>query len=128
MIVIDMNGKVREEKYDGSLDCIYIYKAGKFSLFDIVRLRNNVVMFVDDNGLLAPDAFNHINWKATYLRLNQWMENPKDISWEWARTSLPPCIVGDVVLLGVNDDTGDALDLDDAQREMYLELLGESVK
>lgn len=38
MIVIDMNGKVREEKYDGSLDCIY--KAGNFSLFDIVRLRD----------------------------------------------------------------------------------------
>ena len=125
MIVIDMNGKVREEKYDGSLDCIY--KAGKFSLFDIVRLRNNVAMFVDDNGLLRPDAFHRINWKATYLRLNQWMENPQDISWEWARTSLPPCIVGDVVLLGVNDDTGDTLDLDDAQREMYLELLGEDV-
>ena len=126
MIVIDMNGKVREEKYDGSLDCIY--KAGKFSLFDIVRLRNNVAMFFDDNGLLKPDAFRRINWKATYLRLNQWMENPKDISWQAARVSLPPCIAGDVVLLGVNDDTGDTLDLDDAQREMYLELLGESVE
>lgn len=36
-------------------------------------------------------------------------------------------IAGDVVLLGVNDDSGDTLDLDDAQREMYLELLGEDV-
>lgn len=126
MIVIDMNGKVREEKYDGSLDCIY--KAGNFSLFDIVRLRNNVMMFVDDNGLLAPDAFHRINWKATYLRLNQWMENPQEISWQAARVSLPPCIVGDVVLLGADDDTGDTLDLDDAQREIYLELLGESVE
>ena len=121
-----MNGKVREEKYDGTIECIY--KAGNFSLFDIVRLRNNVTMFVDDNGLLAPDAFHRINWKATYLRLNQWMENPQDISWQAARVSLPPCIVGDVVLLGVDDDTGDTLDLDDAQREMYLELLGESVE
>ena len=126
MIIIDINGKVREEKYDGSLDCIY--KAGKFSMFDIVRLRNNVDMFVDDNGLLKPDASHRINWKATYLRLNQWMENPQEISWEAARVSLPPCIVGDVVLLGVNDSTGDTLDIDDAQREMYLELLGESVK
>ena len=125
MIIIDINGKVREEKYDGSLDCIY--KAGNFDRFDIVRLRNNVIMFVDDNGLLKPDAQSRINWKATYLRLNQWMENPQDISWEWARTSLPPCIVGDVVLLSVNDDTGDTLDLDDAKREMYLELLGEDV-
>ena len=125
MIIIDMNGKVREDKYDGSIDCIY--KAGNFSCFDIVRLRNNVTMFVDDKGLLAPDAFNRINWKATYLRLNQWMENPKDISWEWVRTLLPPFIVGDVVLLGVNYDTGDTLDLDDAQREIYLELLGEDV-
>ena len=55
------------------------------------------------------------------------MENPQAISWEWARTSLPPCIVGDVVLLGVNDDTGETLDLYDTQREMYLELLGEDV-
>ena len=125
MIVIDINGKVREEKYDDSLDCIY--KAGNFSLFDIVRLRNNVSMFVDDNGLLKPDAQSRINWKATYLRLNQWMENPQDISWELARTSLPPCIVGDVVLLGVNEDTGETLDLDDAQMKMYLELLGEDV-
>ena len=126
MIIIDMDGKVREEKYDGTIECIY--KAGNFSLFDIVRLRNNVTMFVDDNGLLQPDAFHRINWKATYLRLNQWMENPQDISWQAARVSLPPCIVGDVVLLGVDDDTGDTLDLDDAQREMYLELLGESVE
>ena len=125
MIIIDINGKVREEKYDGSLDCIY--KAGNFDTFGIVRLRNNVTMFVDDNGLLKPDAFHRINWKATYLRLNQWMENPQDISWEWARTSLPPCIVGDVVLLGVNDDTRATLDLEDAQRKMYLELLGEDV-
>ena len=125
MIIIDINGNVREEKYDGSFACIY--KAGNFSMFDIVMLRNNVVMFVDDNGLLYPDAFHRVNWKATYLRLNQWMENPQDISWEWARTSLPPCIAGDVVLLGVNDDTGETLDLDDAQREMYLELLGEDV-
>ena len=125
MIVIDINGKVREEKYDGSFACIY--KAGKFDTFDIVRLRNNVTMFVDDNGLLSPDAFHHINWKATYLRLNQWMENPQEINWEWVRTSIPPFIVGDVVLLGVNNDTGDTLDLDDAQREIYLELLGEDV-
>lgn len=125
MIIIDINGKVREEKYDGSLDCIY--KAGNFDTFDIVRLRNNVTMFVDDNGLLKPDAQSRINWKATYIRLNQWMENPQDISWEWARTSLPPCIVGDVVLLGVNGDTGETLDLYDAQREMYLKLLGEDV-
>lgn len=125
MIIIDINGKVREEKYDGSLDCIY--KAGNFDTFDIVRLRNNVTMFVDDNGLLKPDAQNNINWKATYLRLNQWMENPQEISWQAARVALPPCIVGDVVLLGVNDDTGDKLDLDDAQRKMYLELLGEDV-
>ena len=125
MIVIDINGKVREEKYDGSLECIY--KAGNFDTFDIVGLRNNVTMFVDDEGLLYPDAFHRINWKATYLRLNQWMENPQDINWEWARTSLPPFIVGDVVLLGVNEDTGDTLELDDAQREIYLELLGEDV-
>lgn len=126
MIVIDIDGKVREEKYDGTIECIY--KAGNFDLFDVVRLRHNVIMFVDDNGLLKPDAFHRINWKATYLRLNQWMENPQDISWRAARLSLPPCIVGDVVLLGADDDTGDTLDLDDAQREIYLELLGESVE
>lgn len=125
MIVIDKNGKVREEKYDGSIDCIY--KAGNFSLFDIVRLRNNVAMFVDDCGLMKPDPFHQVNWKATYLRLNQWMENPQDISWEMARVSLPPCIVGDVVLLGLDNNTGDTLELDDTQREMYLELLGEDV-
>lgn len=126
MIVIDIDGKVREGKYDGTIECIY--KAGNFSIFDIVSLRNNVAMFVDDNGLLKPDAFHRINWKATYLRLNQWMENPQDISWQAARVSIPPCIVGDVVLLGTDDDTGDTLELDDAQRKMYLELLGESVE
>lgn len=124
MIVIDIDGKVTERKYKGDIQ--EIYDAIGADCFDVVRLRN-VTMFVDDNGLLAPDAFHRINWKATYLRLNQWMENPQDISWQAARVSLPPCIVGDVVLLGVNDDTGDTLDLDDAQREMYLELLGEDV-
>lgn len=125
MIIIDIDGKVREEKYDGSLDCIY--KAGNFDTFDVVRLRNGVAMFVDDNGLLKPDAPSRVNWKATYLRLNQWMENPQDISWRMARLSLPPDIVGDVVLLGV-DGNGETVDLDDAQREIYLELLGESVE
>ena len=125
MIIIDINGKVREEKYDGSID--RIYKAGNFSLFDIVRLRHNVAMLASDNGLLAQDAFHRINWKATYIRLNQCMENPQDISWQAARVSLPPCIVGDAFLLGVDDDTGDTLDLNDALRKMYLELLGEDV-
>ena len=126
MIIISIDGKVREEKYDGTTNCIY--KAGGFNTFDIIPLRNNVMMFVDDNGLLTDDAFLRVNWKATYLRLNQWMENPRNIDWKMARISLPPTIVGDVVLLGTNEDNGETLDLDDAQREIYLELLGESVE
>lgn len=126
MIVIDIDGKVREEKYDGTIGCIY--EAGGFDVFDIVRLRNGVTMFVDDNGLLAADAFSRINWKATYLRLNAWMENPNEINWTMARTNLPPVIVGNVVLLDADFMTGETLDLGDEQRKMYLGLLGESVE
>lgn len=126
MIVIDIDGKVREEKYDGTIGCIY--EAGGYDVFDIVRLRNGVAMFVDDNGLLAADAFSRINWKATYLRMNAWMENPQEINWTMARTKLPPVIAGNVVLLGADFTTGETIDLDSAQRKQYLELLGESVE
>lgn len=122
MIVIDMDGRIREERYDGSPECVC--KAGKFDIFDVVRLRDSVVMLVDDNGLLVPDASSRVNWKATYLRLNQWMDNPQDIDWRMARLSLHPDIVGDVVLLGI-DDGGELTGLDDGQRKFCLEMLGE---
>lgn len=125
MIVIDINGKVTERKYNGGIS--EIYDAIGADCFDIVRLRNGTVMFVDDNGLLKDGAMERINWKATYLRLNQWMENPQDISWEVARRSLPPIIVGDVAILEAHDD-GSESDLDDTSRELILELLGESVE
>lgn len=128
MIVVSKDGTVSERKYDGTIGCIY--EAGNFDVFDIVRLRNGVTMFVDDNGLLKPGAgaCAEINWKATYLRMNAWMENPKEIDWRAARTRIPPIIVGDVVLLVADFMTGETLDLDNAQRKQYLELLGESVE
>lgn len=125
MIVIDINGKVTERKYKGGIS--EIYDAIGADCFDIVRLRNGTVMFVDDKGLLKEGAMERVNWKATYLRLNQWMENPQDISWEMARRSLPPIIVGDVAILQTHDD-GRESDLDDASRELILKLLGESVE
>lgn len=125
MIVIDIDGKVTERKYKGDIQ--EIYDAIGADCFDVVRLRNGTVMFVDDNGLLKDGAMERINWKATYLRLNQWMENPQDISWELARRSLPPIIVGNVAILEAHDD-GSESDLDDASRELILELLGESVE
>lgn len=124
MIVIDIDGKVTERKYKGDIQ--EIYDAIGADCFDVVRLRNGTVMFVDDNGLLKDDAMERVNWKATYLRLDQWMENPQEISWELARRSLPPIIVGNVAILEAHDD-GSEGDLDDASRELILELLGESV-
>ena len=124
MIVIDIDGKVMERKYGGNIQ--EIYDAIGADCFDVVRLRNGTVMFVDDNGLLKDGAMERVNWKATYLRLNQWMENPQEISWEMARSSLPPIIVGNVAILEEHDD-GSEGDLDDASRELILETLGESV-
>lgn len=125
MIVIDINGKVTERKYNGGIS--EIYDAIDADCFDIVRLRNGTIMFVDDNGLLKDGAMERVNWKATYLRLNQWMENPQDISWEMARRSLPPIIVGNVAILEAHDD-GSESDLGNASRKLILELLGESVE
>lgn len=124
MICIDIDGKVTERKYNGDIQ--EIYDAIGADLFDIVRLRGNALMFVDDEGFLKEDADFRVNWKATYLRMNQWMENPQDINWKVARESLPPAIVGNVCILESNDD-GTEGDLDDATRELVLEQLGESV-
>lgn len=124
MICIDIDGKVTERKYNCDLQ--EIYNAIGADLFDIVRLCGNALMFVDDEGLMKEGAEERVNWKATYLRLNQWMENPQEISWEAARVSLPPTIVGNVCILEAHDD-GTEGDLDDATRELVLEQLGESV-
>lgn len=124
MIVIDIDGKVTERKYNGDIQ--EIYDAIGADCFDVVRLRNGLAMFVDDEGLLKDGAKERVNWKATYLRLNQWMENPQFISWEMARRSLPPVIVGDVAILEAHDDWSEG-DLCDASRKLILELLGESV-
>ena len=113
-----------ERKYNG--DIKEIYDAIGADLFDIVRLRGNALMFVDDEGLMKEGAEERVNWKATYLRMNQWMENPQEISWEAARLSLPPTIVGNVCILE-GCDNGETVDLDDATRELVLEQLGESV-
>lgn len=124
MICIDIDGKVTERKYNGDIQ--EIYDAIGADLFDIVRLRGNALMFVDDEGLMKEGAEERVNWKATYLRLNQWMENPQEISWEAARVSLLPIIVGNVCILE-GCDNGETVDLGDATRELVLEQLGESV-
>ena len=123
MIVIDIDGKVTERKYGGNIQ--EIYDAIGADLFDIVRLRGNALMFVDNEGLMKDGAEESVNWKATYLRINQWMENPQEISWEAARTTLPPTIIWNVCIL--EEYNGEIVDLDDATRELVLEQLGESV-
>lgn len=124
MICIDIDGKVTERKYNGNLQ--EIYDAIGATLFDIVMLRGNALMFVDDEGLMKEGAVERINWKATYLRMNQWMENPQEIDWNVARTMLPPTIVGNVCILEGRDD-GETVDIGDAARELVLETIGESV-
>lgn len=124
MICIDIDGKVTERKYNGYIQ--EIYDAIGADYFDIVRLRGNALMFVDDEGLMKEGAEERINWKATYLRMNQWMENPQEINWNVARTKLPPTIVGNVCILESHDD-GSEGDIGDATRELVLEQLGESV-
>lgn len=125
MIVIDIDGKVSERNYNGSIQ--ELYDAIGCRCFDVVRLCNGLVMFVDDEGMLGKNPFNFINWKATYLRLNEWMSHAKDIGWEWARTVLPPVIVGNVCILAAHED-GSESDPDDSQRKFILGLLGEEVK
>lgn len=123
MIKVDIDGKVTEEKYSG--DIKQITDAIGCEFFDIVRLTDGISMFVDDEGLLKPNPSDNINWKAVYLRLMSWMRNPLAIDWKVARLSLPPYIVGNVVILGA--DGPDTIDLNDAQRELVLEWLGNSV-
>lgn len=120
MIIIDNDGKVREEKFDGTFECIC--KAGRFDgTYDSVPLRHNVAMLFGPARLFP-------NWKATYLRLNKMMLNPQDYDWRVERIGFSPMTFGDVVLLGLDDSGNIAEDLDDAQREIYLEQLGESVE
>lgn len=123
MIKVDIDGKVTEAKYNG--DIKQITDAIGCEFFDIVRLTDDISMFVDDEGLLKPNPSDNINWKAVYLRLMSWMRNPLAIDWKVARLNLPPYIVGNVVILGA--DGPDTIDLNDAQRELVLEWLGNSV-
>lgn len=122
MIKVDIDGKVTEEKYND--DIKQITDAIGCEFFDIVRLTDGISMFVDDEGLLKPNPSDNINWKAVYLRLMSWMRNPLAIDWKVARLSLPPYIVGNVVILGANGP--DTIDLNDAQRELVLSWLGNS--
>jgi hypothetical protein len=124
MIVIDIDGNVSEREYKGDIQ--ELYNAIGCRCFDAVRLRNGLVMFVDDEGMLKENAFNLINWKATYLRLNEWMSHAKDIGWVWARTALPPTIVGNVCILAAHED-GSESNPDESQRNFILKLLGEEV-
>lgn len=123
MICISHDGKVREAKYDGDIQTLY--KEGHYETFDVVRLRHGLAMYVDDEGLLKAGWENRVNWKAIYLRLNQWMSRQKDIAWD-ALNACPPLIVGDVCILATNDE-GDAVEPDTFQRKFILELLGEEV-
>lgn len=123
MIVIDIDGEVTEAKYSG--DTKQITDAIGCRFFDIVQLTDDISMFVDDEGLLKDNPVMYANWKAVYLRLMSWMRDPKRIHWGVARLHLPPYIIGNVVILGANGP--DTVDLNDAQRELVLEWLGEDV-
>lgn len=123
MICISHDGKVREVEYDGNY--LTIHKEGHYDLFDVVRLRHDLAMYVDDEGLLKTNWDTRVNWKATYLRLNEWLGRPKDIAWK-TLNAFPPFIVGDVCILATNAD-GEAVEPDEEQRRFILDLLGEEV-
>lgn len=124
MICISHDGKVREVKYSG--DYKQLYKEGNYETFDVVRLRHGLAMYVDDEGLCKAGWENRVNWKAVYLRLNQWMEVQESIAW-YALNRFPPFIVGDVCILATNDK-GESVEPDAFQRKFILDLLGEEVK
>ena len=124
MICVHHDGTVKEVRFDGDLKTIY--DAGHYGTFDVVRLRHGLAMFVDDEGLCKAGWENRVNWKAVYLRLNQWMEAPRAIAW-YALNRCPPLIVGDVCILAVNDEGG-SVEPDAFQRKFILDLLGEAVK
>ena len=123
MICISHDGKVREVKYSG--DYKQLYKEGGYELFDTVRLRHGLVMYVDDEGLCKGGWENRVNWKAIYLRLNQWMARQKEIAWD-ALNTCPPLIVGGVCILATSEE-GDPVEPSAFQRKFILELLGEEV-
>ena len=124
MVVITADGEVTERRYSGGID--EIYGAAKCETFDIVRIADGLVMFVDDNGLSRnlDGGQPRWNWKATYLRLMQWMEQPHAIDWTAARKYLPPMIAGDVCILSVRPD-GETVELSDAERTKVMGWLGE---
>ena len=123
MICISHDGKVREVAYSG--DYKQLYREGNYETFDIVRLRHGLVMYVDDEGLCKGGWENRVNWKAIYLRLNQWMARQKEIAWD-ALNTCPPLIVGDVCILATSE-SGDPVEPSAFQRKFILELLGEEV-
>ena len=123
MICISHDGVVREVAYSG--DYKKLYKEGGYETFDIVRLRHGLVMYVDDEGLCKGGWEKRVNWKAIYLRLNQWMSRQKDIAWD-ALNACPPLIVGDVCILATSEE-GDLVEPSAFQRKFILELLGEEV-
>jgi hypothetical protein len=123
MICVSHDGKVREVQYDGDLNTVY--REGDYKLFDVVPLRKDLAMFVDDEGLLKGGWENRVNWKAIYLRLNQWMERSKEIAWD-ALNACPPLIVGNVCILAI-DARGKSVEPSEEQRRFILDLLGEEV-
>lgn len=125
MICISYDGKVREVAYGG--DYTQLYREGNYETFDVVRLRHGLAMYVDDEGLLKDGCENRVNWKAIYLRLNEWMSRQRDIAWNAnALNACPPFIVGDVCILATSDK-GEAVEPSPSQRKFILELLGEEV-
>ena len=126
MIIIDPDkATVRRVKYGG--DTKQIYKELGCELFDIVSIGDGIDLFIDDEGLYNPDNVNadgslKVNLMATYLRLWWWMSDPQDYDWRLAQKMYQ--IVGKVVVLA-HDDDGNTVDLDDAQNEEVLELLGQ---
>ncbi len=123
MICISHNGKVREVFYSG--DYRQLYREGNYTTFDVVRLRYGLAMYVDDEGLCKTGWENRVNWKAIYLRLNEWISRQKDIAWD-ALNACPPFIVGDVCILATNDE-GEAVEPDAFQRKFIYDSLGEGV-
>lgn len=123
MICISHDGKVREVAYSG--DYKQLYKEGNYETFDVIRLRHGLAMYVDDEGLCKTGWENRVNWKAIYLRLDEWMVRQDEIAWD-ALNTCPPLVVGDVCILAMTHK-GETVEPSASQRKFILDLLGEEM-
>ena len=119
MLIIDpLKGKVRRVKYDG--DFSSVRKAIGCEMVDVIRVDDGIDMFVDDEGMYKNPCLTNV--MATHLRVRDWLRNPESYDWSQAPYYAP--VFGVAVVLGV-DYEGSTVELNDAQNQLVLEILGQ---